>query len=67
MSDCEKVDVRNPTSCIEPIAGFAPTDSISFCFSALRLITVTACPFFTKACVSGLLMCPNEPVTMIFI
>jgi len=39
------VDVRKSTSSIEPIAAVAPIASISFCFSALLLITITSCPF----------------------
>ena len=35
-------------------------------FSGLLLITVTAWPFCTNSSVSGLLMCPNEPISMIF-
>ncbi|MDB5130076.1 MAG: hypothetical protein JWQ85_4308 [Mucilaginibacter sp.] len=41
--------------------------AFSISFSGLLLITVTACPFCTNSSVSGLLMCPNEPVIIIFI
>jgi hypothetical protein len=50
-----------------PIAAFAPMASMAACLSDLLLITVTECPFCTNVCVNGLLMCPNEPVTMIFL
>jgi hypothetical protein len=50
-----------------PIAAAAPSASMSFCFPGLLLITVMACPFSTNSFVSGLLMLPNEPVTIIFI
>jgi hypothetical protein len=50
-----------------PIAAFAPMASMAACLSDLLLITATECPFCTNVCVNGLLMCPNEPVTMIFI
>jgi uncharacterized protein (DUF2062 family) len=49
------------------MAAAAPNDSISFCLSGLLLITVTECPICTNSIVSGLLMCLNEPVTIIFI
>jgi len=62
-----KVEDRKSASCIVPIAAFAPISSISYCLSALLLITVTACPFCTNPVVSGLPMWPNESVSEIFI
>jgi len=38
----------------------------SFSFAGLLLITVTECPFSNSDCVSGLLICPNKPVIIIF-
>src|SRR6186713_1331576 len=49
------------------MAAVAPKASISFCFSDWLLITTTECPFCTNSFVKGLLMFPNEPVTIIFI
>ena len=50
-----------------PMAAFAPNASMSFPLPGLLLITVTGCPFYIKRDASGLLMFPNEPVSMIFI
>jgi len=57
-----KVLVKKSTSSIEPMAAVAPKASMSFCFSGLLLITVTHVLFATNSCVSGMLMCPKEPV-----
>src|SRR5579863_1046100 len=67
MSAPVKVAVKNSASSIEPIAAFAPSASISFCFSFLLLITVTECPFAIRPAASGLLICPKDPVSTIFI
>src|SRR5579871_55221 len=67
MSAPLNVFVRKSTSCMVPIAAFAPRDSISFLRPALLLMTVTSCPFFTDDSVSGLLILPKEPVITIFI
>jgi hypothetical protein len=50
-----------------PMAALALNASISFCLSALLVMMVTECPFWTRFFASGWLIWPNEPVKVIFI
>jgi len=46
---------------------FIQFSAVSFCLSDLLLISVTECPFCTNSYASGLLICPKEPASIIFI